>query len=240
MSYALEPSDRAPGLHLAPGVAVPDDAEIAPHVTIYAGVELGAGVRLGQGAILGRPQELDARSSSDRRPPGRPTLVGDGCAVGSNTVLVASVRLEPRSKVSDNVLVRDGTVVGEEAMIGRGSSIGLDVRVGPRTRIQHDCIIASMTVLEEDVLVSPRAMILFSNTMGRGGSTGPVVVRRASRIGAAAIIIPPAEIGEEAVVGASAMVRADVPARTVVTGTPARPSRAVRDDELLERWREPG
>ena len=37
-------------------------------------------------------------------------------------------------------------------------------------------------------------------------------------------------------VGAAAMVRADVPPRTVVAGTPARPLRAVRDDELLESW----
>ena len=37
---------------------------------------------------------------------------------------------------------------------------------------------------------------------------------------------------------AAAMVRADVPGRTVVTGTPARHLRAVRDDELLERRHE--
>jgi acetyltransferase-like isoleucine patch superfamily enzyme len=45
------------------------------------------------------------------------------------------------------------------------------------------------------------------------------------------------ESGTEAVVGAGAMVREDVPERTVVTGAPARHLRAVRDDELLESWR---
>ena len=48
--------------------------------------------------------------------------------------------------------------------------------------------------------------------------------------------MPPVEIGEEAVVGAAALVRADVPARTVVAGVPARVLREVRDDELLEAW----
>src|SRR3954465_11046938 len=52
----LVPSDRAPGLHVAPDVIVPDDAEIAPHVTIHSGVSLGEGVSLQQGAIIGRPQ----------------------------------------------------------------------------------------------------------------------------------------------------------------------------------------
>jgi acetyltransferase-like isoleucine patch superfamily enzyme len=36
------------------------------------------------------------------------------------------------------------------------------------------------------------------------------------------------------------MVRADVPARTVVVGAPARHLRAVEEDELLEMWREDG
>jgi acetyltransferase-like isoleucine patch superfamily enzyme len=61
--------------------------------------------------------------------------------------------------------------------------------------------------------------------------------RQSSATGA--IVLPPAEIGEEAVVGAASLVREDVPARTVVAGTPARALRRVRDDELLEAWREP-
>ncbi|MEA2443333.1 MAG: hypothetical protein QOJ12_625, partial [Thermoleophilales bacterium] len=48
----------------------------------------------------------------------------------------------------------------------------------------------------------------------------------------------PVVIGAEAVVGAASLVRADVPARTVVAGNPARHLRDVRDDELLERWSE--
>jgi acetyltransferase-like isoleucine patch superfamily enzyme len=41
------------------------------------------------------------------------------------------------------------------------------------------------------------------------------------------------EIGEEAFVGAGAVVTKDVPPRTVVVGNPARPLREVPDDELL-------
>jgi maltose O-acetyltransferase len=41
------------------------------------------------------------------------------------------------------------------------------------------------------------------------------------------------EIGEEAFVGAGAVVLNDVPARAVVVGNPARTIRDVPDDELL-------
>ncbi len=74
-------------------------------------------------------------------------------------------------------------------------------------------------------------------TWSRSGCARLRSTRRSSATGA--IVLPPAEIGEEAVVGAASLVREDVPARTVVAGTPARALRRVRDDELLEAWREP-
>jgi UDP-2-acetamido-3-amino-2,3-dideoxy-glucuronate N-acetyltransferase len=43
------------------------------------------------------------------------------------------------------------------------------------------------------------------------------------------------EIGEEAFVGAGAVVLADVPPRAVVVGNPARQIRDVPDEELLGR-----
>jgi UDP-2-acetamido-3-amino-2,3-dideoxy-glucuronate N-acetyltransferase len=240
LTPALVPSDRAPGLFIAPGTVIPDDAEIAPHVTIYSGVELGSRILLDQGAIIGRPQRIDARSRTPARVGPEPTVIGEGAWVGSNTVVVASARIGAGVKLSDHVLVREGATVAEDAMIGRGTSVSHGVVIGARTRIQTDTIIGPSTVIEEDVLVSPRVMFLGDPTMGRrpaGPGAPGILVRRASRIGTSAILFPPLEIGEEAVVGAAAMVRADVPPRTVVAGAPARTLRAVRDDELLERWR---
>jgi acetyltransferase-like isoleucine patch superfamily enzyme len=60
---------------------------------------------------------------------------------------------------------------------------------------------------------------------------GPTI-RRGARIGGGAVLLPGIEIGEEAVVGAGAVVLGDVPPRTVVVGNPARPIREVADEEL--------
>ncbi|HYU57264.1 MAG TPA: N-acetyltransferase, partial [Actinomycetota bacterium] len=62
---------------------------------------------------------------------------------------------------------------------------------------------------------------------------GPTI-RRGARVGGGAILCPAVEIGEEAFVGAGAVVTKDVPPRMVVVGSPARVLRAVADDELLE------
>jgi acetyltransferase-like isoleucine patch superfamily enzyme len=65
---------------------------------------------------------------------------------------------------------------------------------------------------------------------------GPAL-RRACRIGGGAVILPGVEVGEEAAVGAGAVVLENVPPRKLVVGVPARELRDVGDDELLERWR---
>jgi acetyltransferase-like isoleucine patch superfamily enzyme len=208
-------------------------------VTVYAGVELGAGVMLEQGAIVGRPQQVYERSRAARRPAGERTTLGDGCRIGSNTVIVAGARLGARVYLGDHVLVRELARIDDEVMLGRGSSIGHSTCIGARTRLFNDTLVGPGTVIEQDVLASPRVTFVSDTTMGRGDADAPLVgvtVRRASRIGTAAILMPPAELGPEAVVGAASVVRGDVPARTVVVGAPARVLRAVRDDELLYEW----
>ena len=61
---------------------------------------------------------------------------------------------------------------------------------------------------------------------------GPTI-RRAARVGGGAVLCPGVEIGEEAFVGAGAVVTKDVPPRTIVVGNPARVLREVPEDELL-------
>jgi len=61
---------------------------------------------------------------------------------------------------------------------------------------------------------------------------GPTI-RRGARIGGGAVLLPGIEIGEEAFVGAGAVVIKDVPPRALVVGNPARQIRDVAEDELL-------
>jgi acetyltransferase-like isoleucine patch superfamily enzyme len=62
---------------------------------------------------------------------------------------------------------------------------------------------------------------------------GPTI-RRGARVGGGAILLPGIEVGEEAFVGAGAVVTKDVPPRKLVVGSPAKVLRDVADDELRE------
>ena len=78
------------------------------------------------------------------------------------------------------------------------------------------------------------------NTMARNDRKTPLrgpTLRRGCRIGGGVLLTPGVEIGEEAFVGAGAVVTRDVPARTRVAGVPARSIGMVADDQLLDHWR---
>jgi acetyltransferase-like isoleucine patch superfamily enzyme len=127
--------------------------------------------------------------------------------------------------------------VGDDVVIGRGSLIENDTTVGAMTKIQADAYITAYSTLEEHVFIAPRVVTTNDNFMGRTErrhelTKGPTI-RRGARVGGGAILLPGVEIGEEAFVGAGALVTKDVPARKLVVGSPARVIRDVPEDELL-------
>jgi acetyltransferase-like isoleucine patch superfamily enzyme len=122
-------------------------------------------------------------------------------------------------------------------VVGRGAFVENDVAVGARTKIQANAYVTAYSTLEEDVFLAPCVVTTNDNFMGRTERRhelrkGPTI-RRGARIGGGAILLPGIEIGEEAFVGAGAVVLHDVPARAVMVGNPARQIREVRAEELL-------
>ena len=81
--------------------------------------------------------------------------------------------------------------------------------------------------LEDHVLIGPRANLLTVNhpqdpKQRRSLIVKPITIKRNAWIGAAATILPGVTVGENAIVGANALVTKDVPANTVVGGNPAK------------------
>ena len=86
------------------------------------------------------------------------------------------------------------------------------------------------------MFIAPCVVTTNDNYMGRtekrkAQMRGPTI-RRSARVGGGAILCPGVEIGEEAFVGAGAVVTKDVAPRMLVVGSPARVLRPVADEEL--------
>jgi acetyltransferase-like isoleucine patch superfamily enzyme len=210
--------------------------QIAETAVVYPGVELGEDVVIGDYAVVGKQPVLGRRSTAAREEL-PPLLVGDGCAILAHAVVFAGSRLSEAVIVGDQACVRERCELGEEVVIGRGALVENDTTIGARTRVQANAYVTAYSTVEEDVFIAPCVVTTNDNFMGRtdarfSAMRGPTI-RRGARIGGGAVLLPGIEIGEEAFVGAGAVVLADVPRRAVVVGNPARQIRDVPDDELL-------
>jgi acetyltransferase-like isoleucine patch superfamily enzyme len=179
---------------------------------------------------------LSPRSTAKREPL-EPTRIGDGAVISTGAIVFAGTTIGARVIVGDQACVRERVTVGEDVVIGRGSLVENDSTIGARTKVQAMAYITARSVLEDDVFIAPCVVTTDDNYMGRterrfAEKRGPTI-RRGARIGGGAVLCPGVEIGEEAFVGAGAVVTKDVPPRAVVVGNPARQLREVPDDELL-------
>jgi acetyltransferase-like isoleucine patch superfamily enzyme len=213
------------------------DAEVHPTAIVYPGTVLGAGVKVLEHAVVGKQPALSPRSTAKREelPPAE---IGDGTIVSTGAVVFAGAKVGERVILGDQSCVRERVVVGDDVVIGRGSLVENDTTIGSMTKIQADAYITAYSTLEEHVFVAPCVVTTNDNFMGRTERRHELIkgptIRRGARIGGGAILLPGVEIGEEAFVGAGAVVTKDVERRMVVVGNPARVMRPVPDDELLE------
>ena len=212
-------------------------AEVHPSAIVYPGTVLGEDVRVLEHAVLGKQPTLSPRSTAKREPL-PPTVIGDGTIVSTAAIVFAGTTIGARVVLGDQSCVRERVIIGDDVVIGRGSLVENDTTIGAMTKIQADVYITAYSTLEEHVFVAPCVVTTNDNWMGRteqrfANVKGPTI-RRGARIGGGAILCPGIEIGEEAFVGAGAVVTKDVPARVVVVGSPARVLREVPDEELLD------
>jgi acetyltransferase-like isoleucine patch superfamily enzyme len=211
--------------------------EVGDNVVIYPGTVIGDGCRIADNVVLGKQPALSARSTA-RREELPPLELGPGTVVSTGAIVFAGTRIGARAIVGDQACIRERCVVGDDVVVGRGSLVENDTTIGALTKIQANAYVTAYSTLEDNVFIAPCVTTTNDNYMGRTEKRhalmrGPTI-RRGARVGGGAVLLPGVEIGEEAFVGAGAVVLEDVPPRTVVVGNPARTLRQVSEEELLE------
>jgi UDP-2-acetamido-3-amino-2,3-dideoxy-glucuronate N-acetyltransferase len=209
--------------------------ELAPTAIVYPGTVLGEGCKILDYAVVGKQPTLGPQSTA-KRDELPPLQLGAGTVVSTGAILFAGTIIGDRTIVGDQACVRERCTIGDDVVIGRGALVENDTSVGSMTKIQADAYITAYSTVEDRVFIAPRVITTNDNFMGRTERRhalrkGPTI-RRGARVGAGAVLCPAVEIGEEAFVGAGAVVVRDVPPRVVVVGNPARVLREVPAEEI--------
>ena len=138
---------------------------------------------------------------------------------------VKSTRIGKNTRVWQFAVVFDGAVIGENCNICAHTLVENGVTVGNNVTIKSGVFLWEGTVVADNVFIGPNAT--FTNDVMPRSKVYPeafsgIIIKQGASIGANATILPGVIIGEQAIVGAGAVVVYDVPDRAVVVGNPAK------------------
>jgi UDP-2-acetamido-3-amino-2,3-dideoxy-glucuronate N-acetyltransferase len=132
-----------------------------------------------------------------------------------------------------------GCTIGDETKIGTFVEIQKNAVVGARCKISSHTFICEGVTIEDQVFIGHGVMFI-NDRYPQATADGqlqteadwqviPTLVKRGASIGSGAVVMCGVTVGEDALVGAGAVVIHDVPDRAIVVGVPARVARDVHE-----------
>lgn len=219
-------------------VVIGKGCQIGNHVVIHADTKVGDTVRIDDHASLGKKPMKAANSATTKEQELPPLEVGELSIVGTGVVLYRGAKIDAKVLMADLATIRENVTIGRGTIVGRGVTVENFCTVGRFCKLESECYITAYSTLEDRVFIAPGVVTSNDNYVGRTAERFKhfkgVTVKKGARIGAGTVTLPGVVIGEDALVAAGSVVTADVPAKKIVLGTPARVWRDVPVEQLLE------
>jgi acetyltransferase-like isoleucine patch superfamily enzyme len=169
------------------------------------------------------------------------SLQYQGCRIGSNTILRPGVSVYKDSVIGNdvrtghNVLIRERCVIGNNVLLGTNVVVDNNTTIGSFVSIQSSVYIPTGTIIEDYVFLGPNCVLL--NDMYpiriKDAPLKAPIIRKGASIGGNATLLPGIEVGEGALVAASAVVTKNVPPWHLAAGSPARFTKLKKDLQVL-------
>ena len=174
--------------------------------------------------------------------------IGEGTIIYPNTTILGKTTIGKNCEIGSNSIIQD-SVIGDNCVIFfsvvKGSQIADDVDIGPFSHLRGDVKIAANVHIGNYVemvrsTVGSQTKIghqayLGDTTVGRrvnigsgtltanfdGKNKHQTIIEDEAFIGANTVLVAPVKVGRGAKTGAGAVVKQDVPEKTLVAGVPA-------------------
>lgn len=143
--------------------------------------------------------------------------------------------VDPSAYVHPTAVLIGDVIVGPDCYIGPAACLRGDfgrIVLHRGANIQDTCVVHGFpghdTVVEEN------------GHVGHGAVLHSCIVRKDALVGMNAVVMDDAEVGEQAIVAASAFVRAGmkIAPKTLIAGVPAKAIRTLSDEEIA--WKQTG
>ncbi len=228
---------------------------VADSAIIGEGVELGQNTIIEENVVIGKNTYIDCNCViREGTIIGEDSFVGSNCIIGEyqNDFIYTRKKDNYKLSIGKNALIRSGSIIysnstigddfqtGHQVTIREESIIGNSVSVGTLSDIQGTCEIGNYVRLHSNVHIGQLSSIsdyvwIFPYVVLTNDPTPPserligVKVNSFAVIATGSILLPGVEIGQDALVGAGAVVTKDVSEYMVAVGNPAKEISDVRN-----------
>lgn len=214
------------------GAIVEEGVILHDYVVVYPNVVIKKGAEIFDHCVIGKLPKAPGCTSREIETDFKETIIGEETILSPNCVVYAGTKIGHNTLLGDNCSIREECEVGDYCIISRNVSVNYNTKIGDRTKIMDNSHITGNAIIEEDVFISVLVATTNDNTMGRDeystDHVGGPHIKKNTTVGAGANILPNVVIGENCIVGASALVTKSVPDKKVVMGVPAK---IIRDVE---------
>ncbi len=142
-----------------------------------------------------------------------PNAICETTSIGAGTRIWAFAHILPGATIGRDCNICDHTFIENKVVVGDRVTIKCGVQVWDGVRLEADVFVGPNATFTNDL--KPRSKKYLPAPL-------ETVVESGASIGANATILPGIRIGENALVGAGAVVTHSVPANAIVVGNPAR------------------
>ena len=221
-------------------VTIKDNTFIDCNTIIRGGVTIGENSFIGSNCIIG---EYLMDFCKDHQYHEHPLTIGENALIRSGSIIYAGSKIGENFQTGHQVTIRENSNIGNNVSIGTLSDIQGNCKIGSYVRMHSNVHIGQLSVIDDFVWIFPYVVLTNDPTPPSNDFVG-VHIKPFAIVATGSIIMPGLEIGQDALIGAGAIVTKSVSPYSVAVGNPAKTISDVRkiknksNGEAVYPWRE--
>ena len=165
-------------------------------------------------------------------------IIGNNVLIRTGVVIYFDVNIAQNCWINHNAIIRENVAILEDSTIGSNTICENNVSIGKRCAIHNNTMICAETLIESFVFIGPGVSFTNNSPIGHLRDVPSTIygakLRLGCAIGGGSTICPGVEIGQEAIIGAGAVVTKNIPSRIIAVGNPAKKFKDVDPQSFIK------